>query len=220
MKKFWVRLLLVVVGIAVGISATIAVFYFGGEDLYNKMLGENAQSEEASISLAASNAELTAYAFEILGYIKGEDYEALSREIHPEYGIVFSPYATISLSSNKCFTAKQVAEFSKDENHYVWGKYDGSDDPIELKPVEYFKEFVFDKDFTLTPEIGVDTIIESGNSLENITEVFPDARFVDFHIPASDSGTEDLDWTSLRLGFEEFEGQLKLTVVVHSEWTV
>jgi hypothetical protein len=43
---------------------------------------------------------------------------------------------------------------------------------------------------------------------------------VDFHKPASEPETESLDWTSLRLGFEEYDGQLKLTVVIHSEWTV
>jgi hypothetical protein len=220
LKKNWMKVLLVFVGIAVGISGTLAVFYFGDGDLYYKVYGRSAPSDKAAIGSTASNAELTAYAFEILGYMKENDFEALSGAVHPDYGVVFSPYATISLASNKCFTANKVAGFAKDDNHYVWGKYDGSDNPIDLTPAEYFKEFVFDRDFTQAPEIGVDTIIMSGNSLENFTDVFPDARFVDFHIPSSDSDAEGLDWTSLRLGFEEYKGQLKLTVVVHSEWTV
>ena len=213
-------MLLVVAGLVIGAAVTVAVFYFGGDSLYSKLSDTNLNDEQETIGLSASNAELTSFAFEVLGYIKAGDYEALSDAVHPDYGVVFSPYATISLSSNKCFTAKQVAGFLNDGNSYVWGKYDGSDDPIELTPAQYFGEFVFDRDFTQTPEIGIDTIIMSGNSLENFTEVFPDARFVDFHFPASDTETESLDWASLRLGFEEYDGQLKLTVVVHSEWTV
>ncbi len=219
-KKLWIRLLLVVVGLAVGIAATVAVYYFSGEAFNKNVSSDNSVETEAPNSLTVSNAELTAYAFSILNYIKSEDYEALSKVVHPEYGVVFSPYATISLSSNKCFTATQIAGFANDDTQYVWGKYDGSDNPIELTPAEYFKEFVFDKDFTQTPEIGIDTIIKSGNSLENITDVFPDVRFVDFHFPAADSESDGLDWTSLRFGFEEYNGSLKLTVVVHSEWTV
>ena len=220
LRKNWISLLLVVIGLAVGILAALAAFYFGGDDLYNKVYGDHKNNDHTTLDQPASNADLTAYAFEILGYIKQGDYDALAGVVHPEYGVVFSPYATINLASNKCFFAKQIVGFDSDDNHYVWGKYDGSDNPIELTPAEYFQEFVFDKDFTQASEIGVDTIIKTGNALENFKEAFPDARFVDFHIPASDSDTESLDWTSLRLGFEEYDGQLKLTVVIHSEWTV
>ena len=100
------------------------------------------------------------------------------------------------------------------------GCNDGSGDPIEMTPAEYFKKFVFDRDYTLSPEIGVDAIVKSGNSLENITEVFPNIRFVDFHIPGTDPSAGGLDWSSLRLGFEKYEGELKLTVIVHSQWTI
>ena len=102
----------------------------------------------------------------------------------------------------------------------MWGKYDGSGNPIELTPSEYFRTFVLNKDYTFAPEIGVDAIIKSGNSLENITEVFPDVRYVDFHMPGTDASSGGLDWSSLRLGFEAYNGELKLTVVVHSQWTV
>jgi hypothetical protein len=63
-------------------------------------------------------------------------------------------------------------------------------------------------------------IVMSGNSLENIKEVFPNARFVDFHIPGTDQESGGLDWSSIRLGFEHDEGELKLTVILHSEWTI
>jgi hypothetical protein len=220
LKKFFIYMLLTVAGIAVGLSAALAAYYFSGGNIFENILGSRTKNVTASISTDATNAELTEYAFKILGYIKTGDYNALSQVVHPEYGVVFSPYATINLASNKCFTAAQVSGFSKDKNQYVWGKYDGKGDPIELTPAEYFKKFVFDKDYTQASEIGLNTIVKSGNSLENIKEVFPDARFVDFYIPGTDQDSGGLDWSSVRLCFEEYKGQLKLTVILHSEWTV
>lgn len=220
MKKVLTVLLLIVLGIAIGLSASLASYYFTGDRIFYSILGTRVRTEAISIGTDASNAELTDYAYTILGYLKDGDYELLKEQVHPEYGLCFSPYATINLTSNKVFTAATVGGFSQDHNKYLWGKYDGTGDPIELTPAEYFKAFVFDKDYTQASEIGVDAIIESGNSLENIKEEFPDIRFVDFHIPGTDDDAGGLDWSSLRLGFEEYQGTLKLTLILHSEWTV
>lgn len=213
-------MLFIVIGIAVGLAASLAVYYVSGHMIFDSILGIGSKPETVLIDTGVENAELTEFAFEILGYIKADDYDALSQVVHTEYGVVFSPYATINLASNKRFTASQVGDFFEDKNKYVWGKYDGNGEPIELTPPEYFDTFVFDKDFTQASEIGVDKVIRSGNSLENIKEVFPNVRFVDFHIAGTDQASGGLDWSSLRLGFEEFKGELKLTVILHSEWTV
>lgn len=113
-----------------------------------------------------------------------------------------------------------MENFASDKNRYMWGKYDGSGNPIELTPYEYFKAFVYDKDYLSASEIGVNTVVKSGNSLENIQEIFPDARFIDFYSPGADPGAGGLDWSSLRLVFEEYHGKLMLTVILHSECTV
>lgn len=213
-------MLLLVIGIAVGLAASLAVYYVSGHTIFDSILGISAKPETVLVDTGVENAELTEFAFDILGYIKAGDYDALSQVVHPEYGVVFSPYATINLASNKRFTASQVGFFLEDKNKYVWGKYDGNGEPIELTPLEYFDAFVFDKDYTLASEIGVNKVIRSGNSLENIKEVFPNVRFVDFHLAGTDQESGGLDWGSLRLGFEEFKGELRLTVILHSEWTV
>ncbi len=220
LKKALTSILLIITGIALGAAASLAVYYFTGDTYFIDIVGNRAKTDTVSLSADATSAELTEFAFDILGYIKIKDFDALSQIVHPEFGVVFSPYATINLASNKAFTAAQVKDFAIDKNQYVWGKYDGSGNPIELTPSDYFKTFVFDKDFTLSSEIGVDTIIKSGNSLENIKEVFPYARFVDFHIPGTDPSYDGIDWGSIRLCFEEYEGKLKLTVILHSQWTI
>lgn len=219
LKKIFKYVLLIIVGFAIGISAALAAFYVSGGKLFETVLGSRPE-ENMPISADATSTELTAYAFRILESIKSGNYGALSKVIHPEYGVVFSPYATINLTSNLCFSAAQVESFASDKNRYMWGKYDGSGNPIELTPCEYFKAFVYNKDYLSASKIGVDTVVKSGNSLENIKEIFPDARFVDFYIPGADPDTGGLDWSSLRLVFEEYRGMLMLTVIIHSEWTV
>lgn len=204
------------VGLIAGIGLSLAAFAFGWLPFEKKEEG-TVLSVEAGVNV--SNAELVELAYDVLQEIKEGDYKGLSEYVHPEYGVVFSPYATINLVTNKCFTASQVAAFGEDGTKYVWGLFDGSGEPIEMTPGEYFGRFVMDKDYTQVSHIGIDTIIRSGNALENIEEVFPNARYVDFHYEGSPENT-GLDWSSLRLGFEDYNGKLRLTVILHSEWTI
>jgi hypothetical protein len=221
LKKLITYLLLLFMGIILGTAASIAVYYFTGDQVFKDVLGIKSFGNEAMADDSEiTNAELTAYAYQVMGYIRDQDFKSLSEAVNPEFGVVFSPYATINLSSNKVFMPSQIAGFGNDENVYVWGKYDGKGDPIELTPAEYFKAFVYDKDYMEASEIGVDYIVQTGNALENIKEAFPDVRFVDFYFPGTDTNAQGLDWSSLRLGFEEYNGALKLTVILHSEWTI
>jgi len=167
------------------------------------------------------NAELSAFAYKILDYIKAGDYNALSHVVHPEHGIMFSPQATVDKSTNKHFSSDEIAAFGTDMDIYVWGVYGASGEPIEMTPAEYFDRYVFFKDYTCAPYIGINRVIRSGNALENIMEVFPDMQFVEFNIPGSEQDpAADFNWCTLRLGFEEHAGSLWLTAIIHSEWSV
>jgi hypothetical protein len=181
-----------------------------------RIINSGKQLGEDSIPVGADNAFLVKSSYEILGYIKSNDYAALSKIAHPTYGVLFSPYATISESSAKVFTPLQIQSFKGDKTDYVWGVHDGTGEPIALSPREYFAEFVFDRDYTHAGVIGVNRIVKTGNALENITDVRPNVRFVDFNIPPDG---ESGDWGSLRLGFEEYDGHLMLSVILHSERT-
>ena len=169
-----------------------------------------------------NNAELTALAYDVLGHIRDGDFAALSQLAHPDYGVVFSPYTTVTLSTNRRFSAEQIVLFGSDNSTYVWGVHNATGEPIEMTPVDYFAEFVFPRDYFADASIiGLNRIVKSGNALENILDEFPGVRFVDFHISGGEKDTpEEFDWSSLRLGFEEHEGSLWLTVILRSTWTV
>jgi len=165
------------------------------------------------------NAEMTMLAYNILGFISDNDFASLSNVVHPDDGVVFSPYATINLDTNQRFSVDEVAAMDTDSHIYMWGVLNGSGEPIMMTPAEYFEKFVPASDYLNASVIGVDRVVRSGNALENMVDVFPNVRFVDFHISEGDSA-EELDWSSLRLGFEEHEGVLMLIAIVYSTWSV
>lgn len=214
LKKTVPRFALVLIGLIVGVASASLIFSTTGFSIFGDL------RDKTPTAADISNAQLTSLAFEVLEHIRDGDFEAIARVAHPDFGVVFSPGATINLSTNKSFSAEQIALFGSDNNIYVWGVNDIGE-PIELTPVDYFAEFVFSSDYLDASVIGINRIVRSGNALENISDKFPGIRFVDFHIPSEDRDTpDDLDWSSLRLGFEKLDDSLWLTVVVHSTWTV
>ena len=211
-KRPILPILMIISGIIAGILIAGALYALTGFSVFG-----GAQSKTVSVE-DAENVEMTTLAYRILEYIRDDDYAALSNVVHPEFGVVFSPYATVTISAVQRFSAKDVANFSTDSHVYVWGVYNGSGQPIEHTPVEYITNFVPAADFFGETIIGINRIVRRGNALENITEVFPNVKFIDFHLPGQETG-EELDWRSLRLGFEEYNGYFRLVVIIYSTWT-
>lgn len=215
MKKFFICILFTLLGFLI---AVVFFFPISGVHIIDRIFsGDSASSNISSDEYSSS--QLSQLAFETAEYIKHGDYISLSKIVHPEYGLVISPYATISLSSNKCFTREQVAHFGDDSEVYIWGISDGAEEPIEMTPGKYFSEYVYDCDYLNAPIVGINRIVKSGNSLENLSDMFPDAQFVDLHNP----GTQEADykdWCTLRLVFEEYDNTMMLTAIIHSESTL
>ncbi|MBP5166746.1 MAG: hypothetical protein ILP09_05760 [Oscillospiraceae bacterium] len=169
----------------------------------------SADGEEAEETVSA--------AYSVLSAIRDGDYETLAAFVHPEYGLIISPYSTVNLASNQCFTPVRVASIAKDDTEYIWGTRPDTGEPIQMTAAAYFSGFAYDCDFMAAPLLGVNRIVKSGNALENVATVFPDGDFVDFCVPGSDE--EGLEWKILRLVFEPYEDTLRLTAVIHSQYT-
>jgi len=215
LKRTFLYILLILIGVIAGIVISNVLFLTMGYPLFGKA------PDKPAPTAVTNNAELTALAYTVQGYINDRNYPALSRIAHPEFGVVFAPCATVNLSTNKCFQADQIVAFGSDNTVYVWGVQEGTGEPIEMTAADYFAEYITCRDYSCAPIVGVNRIVKSGNALENIEEVFPDVKFVDFHVPSGEkTATEDYGWTSLRLGFEEYEGSLWLTLIMKSKWTV
>lgn len=157
---------------------------------------------------------------QILNAIKSQDYAGLAEYVHPEQGVIFVPYSTVEPEINQRFSPQRLAGAASDTTKYIWGVQDGSGFPLELTIADYFDQFVFDADYTNAPQISFNQIAQSGNSLENVDEVFPDCPYVEFHYPGIDPELEGMDWCSLKLVFADYQGQWKLVALIHSQWTI
>jgi len=166
------------------------------------------------------NRVLLLRATSVLSALQEENYSNLSTLVHPEKGVTFTPYSTVDADANLNFTATEISHVADDPLDYIWGITDGQGAPIELTMADYFSVYVFNVDYTHAPVIGVDKVIGSGNSLENVTEAYPGGRFVEFHFPGLLPGNEGFDWCSLKLVFEQYNGDYKLVGMIHSQWTI
>ena len=168
----------------------------------------------------ADDALLLAQGAAILSTLKARDYAALSTYVHPEYGVSFTPYSTVRPESDLCLNADQVAGLASDNTRYLWGTYSGSGAPIRMTGQDYFARFVFNADYTQADVIGVDTVVETGNALENVSESFSGCRFLEYHFPGLEPANEGFDWCSLKVGLSPWENQWRLVALIHSEWTI
>jgi len=79
------------------------------------------------------------------------------------------------------------------EEVYIWGEYDGSGDPIKLTFAQYFDKFVYDHDFANAEKVAYNEIQQSGNTVVNISDVYPEGKFMDYYFP--DSLPNMTEWT-------------------------
>ncbi len=159
-------------------------------------------------------------AFTALDFIKTGSYDKLAEMVHPDDGVYFVPYSYVNLDDNMHFTAEQTANFATDETSYLWGYTDGEGAPINLSPKQYFEKYVYNEDYESAPIISRNYIVRTGNSIENVQEVFPDCQFVDFHFPGFDEQVGGMDWCTLRLVFHEYEDTYKIVAIIHAQWTI
>ena len=173
----------------------------------------------ANVDRKASATLLHRTADTILGALKQRNTALLSRWIHPEWKLHFSPYGYIDKPDGQTLDSSALQTLLKKGTVVYWVPYDGSGDPIDLTLKDYLDGFVLDRDFVQAPAIAVDSIMGHGNTLLNMKEAYPEARFVEYYFP----GTEAMgymDWKTLRLLFQQRDGKLWLVCIAHDEWTI
>lgn len=148
--------------------------------------------------------------------MKDRDFKALSALVDPDRGVTFTPYSTVDPSRDQTLNRQEVAAMGEDTSPRTWGLTDGTGEPIRMTAGQYMESYVFDVDYTRAPMIGIDRVLLSGNALENVSEVYPDCRFVDFTFPENDGA----DWSSLKLVFAPGEENWYLVGVIHGQWTI
>mgnify|MGYP006914518036 CR=1 FL=1 len=151
--------------------------------------------------------------------IKEKDMEKLASMVHPVKGVLFSPYSHIDPEKHKVFTKDQFKGLLESEKVYNWGSYDGSGNPIELTFKQYYDKFIYDHDFANAEKVAYNEIQSYGNTIVNILDVYPEGKFIEYYFPGT-KAHDGADWASLRLVFEEYDGEWYLVCIAHGEWTI
>lgn len=145
----------------------------------------------------------------------------LAGMVHPQKGVRFSPYAFVNTDTDMVFLQQQVAKLAAEVQKYTWGTFDGSGEPITLTYNEYRKKFVTDKDYlNKADSVGYNQIIGRGNSLNNREKVYDKAIIVEYYQNGKNPDFGGMDWGSLALAFEKYNGQWYLTGIMHNSWTI
>jgi len=158
----------------------------------------------------------------ILVLLKAKNYIAFSNYIHPVEGIRFSPYGFVdTVHDIKLSKQKFINEAGKPgQNMIVWGKFDGTGDPIKMTLNNYMQRFVYDVDFVKPEKRIVNDFIGAGNSLNNLLSVYKNCDFTESYFSGFKKEYAGMDWKSLRLVFKERNGRFLLVGIVHDEWTI
>ena len=188
---------------------------------YKDIIGwVNAKYLICRLSPQAAKSVIADQARQVLSSLTRRDLKQFSEHVHPVKGVRFSPYASVDPETDLKFSAKAIVGLFEDKEKKLWGYDDGSGDAIRLTFEEYFTKFVCDHDFTKAKQIAYNTAIGSGNTRNNLFEVYPHAIFVEYHLDGLDPRISGTSWASLRLVFEEFDGKWYVVGVIHAQWTI
>lgn len=156
----------------------------------------------------------------VIQIISEFDVDQLAEYVHPEKGLRFTPYTYVSLKNDLVFKRNQIANFDEDTNEYLWGYYDGSGFEIRLTPKEYWNKFVYDENFKNPDQKTYNEPIGLSSMIENQFTIYPDAIIVEYYMAPQNPDYGGMDWRSLRLVFEEYNGQWYLVGIIHNQHVV
>lgn len=156
----------------------------------------------------------------ILTLLKHKNYAAFANYIHPVEGIRFSPYGFVDTVHDMKLSKQKFINQVGQQDMIVWGKFDGTGDPIQMTFNNYMQRFIYDVDFVKPEKRSVNEFIGGGNSLNNLGSVYKNCDFTESHFSGFDKKYAGMDWRSLRLVFKVRDRKFFLVGIVHDEWTI
>ena len=168
---------------------------------------------ETAQSIIADRAE------QVLQLIAEQDLEGLAEHVHPDRGLRFSPYSYVDVKEHVVLEAFELASNLNNPELREWGFFDGSGETILLDFKDYWERFVFAHDYREAPEMSYNEQLFSGNMINNAPTVYHGAIIVEYHFDGIEEQYAGIDWRSLRLVFQPYAGDWRLTAIINDEWT-
>ena len=177
-------------------------------------------TDEGIIKPEIAEAVIKETSDKVIKAIEEKDMTALSKFIHPDKGVRFTPYTNVSNENDLVFTKEQMLNFFEDNEKYVWGYYDGRGNEILLSPSEYYEEFIYSENFIDAEKVGYNMALGGGNIIENQFIFYENPIVVEYYFSGFKPEYDGLDWQSLRLVFQEKEGTWYLVGIIHNQYTI
>lgn len=156
----------------------------------------------------------------ILAAFKAKDFEKIAGYIHPEWQLRFSPYAYVDTITDQALSPYELRMAVEKSSVLNWGSFDGSGDPMKMNIEDYTDKFIYSSDFLNAPRTSINQFLGSGNSLNNLREIYAADDFTEFYFPGFDPKYEGMDWQTLRLVFRKQGGKPYLVAIIHDQWTI
>ena len=189
----------------------------------NEVISQKNDSTIGGISPTATlskQQQITQQANDIKQALVNKNYQAIAPNIHPTKGVRFSMYAYIRPESDKVFSRQQFTQYlNQSRIKFTWGAKDGTGDLYITPLPDYLQHWVAsglskaDSD-----SVSYNQFQGRGNSLNNLKERYPNGDFVEFYFAGTDQYS-GIDWRSMRLVFEAYQGQYYLVAIVNDQWT-
>jgi len=85
---------------------------------------------------------------------------------------------------------------------------------------EYIKKFVYDAKFLKPEKLSLNKTLGQGNSLDNLSVIYPGAPYTESYFSGFDKKYGGLDWRSLKFVYKPLDGRLYLIAIIHGQWTI
>lgn len=180
-----------------------------------------AGAQEDKLSPADAKRVIEKRASEAIGVIKNKDFQHLSRLTHPDKGLIFSPYPFVS-GREKPLSKKELRNLSlEDKAIFQVVPQEGSGDDVNYSLADYFKRFVYGRDFAQAPKVSYNEHLSEGNCSIDLDEKLPGSIIVEYYFPGFDPKRDGMDWESLFLAFEKADdGNWYLVDIAHDSWCI
>ena len=153
----------------------------------------------------------------VAGLLRDNNTKALSTYVDSSWGLRFSPEVYAQKDDVK-LTRKQVEALRNDTKIRTWGTYYGEGGPIKLNWAGYRKDYVWSRNFLRGAQVAQNTFGgQRGTVINNLREFYPNASFVEFHLPSSSKN--EMDWQSLWLVWKKRGATWRLIGIAHNQWT-
>ena len=153
----------------------------------------------------------------IIALLEKKEYSSLSKFIHPGKGVRFSMYAHVDPMRDKLFLPDSYNRYIGTPIKFTFGEKDGTGDPYVVSLNEYLSQWVARRAFSKGETI-TDSIASRGNTLNNIKDIYPQAIVVEKHLKGSEK-YGGMDWNSLYLVYQQWNGQYYIVGIANDQWT-